>query len=221
MIHPPIAAPALLASMLVLTPALAATPPGPEAPADSTSPAAAFVDRFHPGFGARIGGYQFRNPRSAIWNDCPMGGVGIFGTLDLSRYVFVETGLDTYNTTPLLSDPDGMDRVSFLGNAAIGARMFPDFYVVPYVEVGVGFEWTRVEELGQRIEGLYPVGFFGVGGELNVFRHLKAGADLRFLGMAHPYEDMTTQLAPGAGTGTVRMELAPAGQALFFARYVL
>jgi hypothetical protein len=207
---------ALVLSSSVATAEEATAPPTPSPPGTD-----GFVERFHPGFGARIGGYDFRSTRTGVWNDCPMGGVGVFGTLDLTRHLFVEMGLDTYDSTPLLGSDEGMDRVSFLTSAAIGARMFPDFYVVPYVQIGAAMEWTRVEELGQKVEGLFPAAFLGIGGELNVFRHIKAGADLRFLGMAHPYEDATTQAAPGVATGTVRMEMQPAGQALFFARYVL
>jgi hypothetical protein len=231
MSRPNLVAPVTIAfvvlTALTALPALAEEPAPPLAPSTSESGDASslgsFVERYHPGFGARVGGYQFRSGQTGLWNDCPMGGVGVFGTLDLNRYVFVEVAADTYDTTPLLSDADGdgMDRVSYLGTAAIGARMFPDSPVVPYVQVGVGAEWTRVTELSQRVEGVYPVGFIGVGGELNVFRHIKAGADLRFLGMAHPYEDDAVQPIPGVATGAVRMELAPAGQALFYARYVL
>jgi hypothetical protein len=214
--HHTLAAPALTLALVALSrPALAAETPPSEPPADS------FVERYHPGFGARIGGYQFRSPETGLWNDCPMGGVGVFGTLDFGRYVFLEAALDTYSTTPLLGSTEGMDRVSVLPSAAIGARMFPDFYVVPYVQLGAAVEWTRVNELAQRVEGAFPVGFLGIGGELNVFRHIKAGADLRFLGMSQPYEDKTTQVSPGVATGTVRMQLQAAGQALFFARYVL
>lgn len=216
--HHTLAAPAVafaLASLAVAHPARAADEPPSTAPPDS------FVERYHPGFGARIGGYQFRSQETGLWNDCPMGGVGVFGTLDLGRIVFVEAALDTYSTTPLLGSTEGMDRVSVLPSAAIGARMFPDFYVVPYVQLGAAAEWTRVSELSQRVEGVFPVGFLGIGGELNVFRHIKAGADLRFLGMSQPYEDKTTQVAPGVATGTVRMQVQAAGQALFFARYVL
>jgi hypothetical protein len=114
-----------------------------------------------------------------------------------------------------------MDRVSVLTSAAAGLRMFPDFFVTPFVQLGVGLEWTRVEELGQRVQGTYPLGFAGVGLELNVFRHIKGGAEMRFLGMAHPYEDTTTQVAPGSATGTIRMEYQPASQGLFYLRYVL
>jgi hypothetical protein len=216
--HHTLAAPAVaiaLATAFAPRPALATDEPPSPQPEDP------FVERYHPGFGARIGGYQFRSPETGLWNDCPMGGVGIFGTLDFGRYAFVEAALDTYSTTPLLGGTEGMDRVSVLPSAAIGARMFPDFYVVPYVQLGAAAEWTRVSELSQRVEGVFPVGFLGIGGELNVFRHIRAGADLRFLGMSQPYEDKTSQVAPGVATGTVRMQLQAAGQALFFARYVL
>jgi hypothetical protein len=114
-----------------------------------------------------------------------------------------------------------MSRISVLASGAIGLRMFPEFVIVPHIQVGAGMEWTRVEELGQKLEGVYPLAFISMGGELNVFKHIKAGADLRFLGMAKPYEDNTQQLAPGIAQGTVKMEMMPAAQGLFYARYVL
>ena len=182
-----------------------------------------FIEHTHPGFGARVGGYGFWSPTKTIWDDCPMGGVGLFGTLDVTKNLFVEAAINQYDSTPFLGDDDGtsMSRISFMTSGAIGLRMFPDFVIVPHIQVGAGMEWTRVEELGQKVEGVYPLGFISMGGELNVFKHIKAGADLRFLGMAKPYEDNTQQVAPGVAEGTVKMEMMPAAQGLFYARYVL
>jgi hypothetical protein len=232
--------PALAASLLVATTAAAQDPAAPAtveahvslgdtpaASAEQKAPPAEehddFIEHMHPGFGARVGGYGFWSPTKTIWDDCPMGGVGLFGTLDVTKHLFVEAAIDQYDSTPFLGDDDGtsMSRISFLTSGAIGLRMFPDFVIVPHIQVGAGMEWTRVEELGQKVEGVYPVGFISMGGELNVFKHIKAGADLRFLGMAKPYEDNTQQVAPGVAEGTVKMEMMPAAQGLFYARYVL
>ena len=172
-----------------------------------------FIEHTHPGFGARVGGYGFWTPTKTIWDDCPMAGVGLFGTLDVTKHLFVEAAIDQYNYAQFLSEDDGpsMSRISVLTSGAIGLRMFPDFVIVPHIQVGAGLEWTRFEQLNQKIEGVYPLGFISMGGELNVFKHIKAGADLRFLGMAKPYEDGST----------LKMEMNPAAQGLFYARYVL
>lgn len=182
-----------------------------------------FVAHTHPGFGARVGGYGFWSPTKTIWDDCPMAGVGLFGTLDVTKHLYVEGAFDQYDSTPILGDDDGtsMSRISVLTSGAIGLRMFPEFFIVPHIQVGAGMEWTRVEELSQRVEGIYPLAFLGMGAELNVFKHIKAGADLRFLGMAKPYVDNTQQVAPGIAEGTVKMEMMPAAQGLFYARYIL
>lgn len=176
-----------------------------------------FVAHMHPGFGARVGGYGFWSPTKTVWDDCPMAGVGLFGTLDVTKHLYVEAGLDQYDSTPILGDENGatMSRISVLGSGAIGLRMFPEFVIVPHVQVGAGMEWTRFEQAGQKLEGIYPLAFISMGGELNVFRHIKAGADLRFLGMAKPYEDQTSQQS------ALKMEMMPAAQGLFYARYVL
>jgi len=186
------------------------------APSEQKPPSAEdddFISRMHPGFGARVGGYGFWTPTKTIWDDCPMAGVGLFGTLDVTKHLFVEAAIDQYNYAQFLGDDEdsGMSRISVLTSGAIGLRMFPDFFIVPHIQVGAGMEWTRFEQLGQKIEGVYPLGFISMGGELNVFKHIKAGADLRFLGMAKPYEDGST----------LKMEMNPAAQGLFYARYVL
>lgn len=218
--------PVLAASFLLATTAAAQEAPPPPQGEHKTPQSEEpddFVAHMHPGFGARVGGYGFWSPTKTVWDDCPMGGVGLFGTLDVTKNLYVEAGLDQYDSTPILGDTDGvsMSRISVLTSGAIGLRMFPEFVIVPHIQVGAGMEWTRVEELSQKVEGVYPLAFISVGGELNVFKHIKAGADLRFLGMAKPYEDSTQQVAPGVAEGTVKMEMMPAAQGLFYARYVL
>jgi len=194
------------------------TPPAPagEQKAPPAEEHDDFIEHTHPGFGARVGGYGFWTPTKTIWDDCPMAGVGLFGTLDVTKHLFLEAAIDQYDSVPFLGDDDApsMSRISVLGSGAIGLRMFPDFIIVPHIQLGAGMEWTRFEQATQKIEGIYPMGFLSMGGELNVFKHIKAGADLRFLGMAKPIEDQTTG-------SSLKMELTPAAQGLFYARYVL
>jgi hypothetical protein len=156
-----------------------------------------------------IGGYGFRAADQS-WNDCRMNGVGLFGTLDFTRHAFLEVGLDSYNAVG--NDPDMDDRVSVLSSVAGGLRMFPDFVITPYAQVGAGMEWTRVEHAGARTSGLWPLGFLGIGAEINLSSHFKAGANLRVFGMAHPYEQIGNE---------IKMEYQPASQGSFFVRYVL
>jgi len=177
-----------------------------------------------PGFGARIGGYGFRSQSDGKWDDCRMNGLGVFGTLDFGKYFFGEVGLDMYSSVKSDGDGDpddvGMDRVSVLTSVAAGMRMLPDWYVSPYVEVGTGVEWTRVDLDGGRTQGAYPIGFFGIGAELNLLRSLKAGAVMRVLAMARPNTDADDTIVyqhPKAP----EMEYQPAAQAQFYLRYVL
>lgn len=188
--------------------------------ATAATPSSATASAVRPGFGARIGGYGFRRQSDGKWDDCRMNGLGVFGTLDLGRYFFTELGVDTYQAVKTAGDDAGMDRVSALVSVAGGVRMFPDFVVTPFVQAGTGVEWTRVDVGGQRNSGAYPIGFFGVGGDLNVTRSLKIGSVLRFLGMAHPNLEDETSLryhAPKPPT----MEYQPAAQAQFYLRYVI
>ena len=202
-------APLLLASMVVF-PAEALAQESPTPPAAPSSPPS-LGDRLHPAFGMRIGGYDFR-AADGRYTDCPMGGVGIFADADVARHFYVEGAVDSYSLTHTPEDA-GMDRVSAMASVAGGVRFFESFYVVPHLQAGMGLEWTRVEELGMRLTGVFPMGFFGVGAELNVFTHFKAGADFRVLGVAQPYVDATAN--------ALRMEAGPAAGAIFYARYVL
>ena len=149
-----------------------------------------------------------------------MNGVGVFGTLGIGRHAFVEVGFDSYQSAP--GDAEMQDRTSLATTAAAGLRMFPDFVLTPNVHAGGGVEWTRVDQPGSRAQGAYPIGFFGVGLEANVLQSLKAGANLRFLGMAHPREAGETEPPPGGReTRPPGMEMQLASQAQFFVRYVL
>ena len=214
--HPTVA-PVLVAIVFAVTSftrfATAADAPRPaEGPPAAASPHSALA----PSFGLRVGGYSFRSPESRAWDDCQMGGVGLFGQLALTRYAFVELGVDSYQASKN-GDRD-MDRVSVMPTVAGGLRMFPDFVITPYVQIGTGMEWTRVDFEGRRTQGIFPLGFLGVGSEIHFSKHFKAGANLRFLGMAHPRSEADAAVASSAAP---KMEYRPAAQGQFFLRYAL
>jgi hypothetical protein len=171
-----------------------------------------------PGFGARVGGYGFRGEGSK-WDDCRMNGFGVFGTLDLTKHAFLELGLDSYQLLRAGGESSDMDRVSILTSVAGGLRMFPDFFITPYVQIGAGVEWTRVDIMGQRTTGTYPIGFIGLGAELNLGDHLRAGAVMRMLGMAHPNHDGEDSIV--YRQEPTKMEYQPATQGQFYVRYAL
>jgi hypothetical protein len=191
------------------------------------------ADHFRPGFGARVGGYGFRRSdgSSEVWDDCRMNGFGVFGTLDLNPTFFGELSADFYNAQASVVQ-SGMDRVSTHGLMAIGARMFPDFVVTPFVQVGGGAEWTRVETTEMRHDGVYPMGFIGLGAELNVTRELKLGGTFRVLATTRP-ERATIGGSASGSLGLTRQALTSgdgdqaslgfglAAQGQFFARYAL
>ena len=103
------------------------------------------TDRDSPtlGVGARVGGYGFRevNGSTLSWNDCRMNGTGLFGTIDLGRHFFGELSADLYHATGSTVD-SGMDRLSFHTFGAFGAKMLPDEFITPYIQVGGGPEFT-------------------------------------------------------------------------------
>jgi hypothetical protein len=207
-----------LATTITTIAPLAAAAPETEADTTSESTEEAPRDEMRFGFGARIGGYGFRG-EDGKWTDCRMNGVGLFGTLDVTKHFFLELGVDSYQSVK--DDAEHMDRVSMLTSTAVGLRMFPDFIITPYIQVGTGVEWTRVDVMGQRTSGVYPMGFLGVGSELNILRNLKAGAVLRFLGMAHPnHEEHDHDIVYQHPTET-KMEYQPSTQGQFYVRYVL
>jgi hypothetical protein len=184
-----------------------------------------------PGFGARVGGYGFRRTdgSSEKWDDCRMNGIGLFGTLDMSQTFFTSLGVDLYHAAPSAQD-EGMDRDSTHLLVGAGARMFPEFVMTPYVELGGGAEWTRIDLGSRRTARVFPVGFIGLGAELNVTRELKLGAALRVLSTTQPdVADSTTSQGLGTsqaaltadGGGEVATRTAVAMQGQFFLRYAL
>jgi hypothetical protein len=218
-----------LAAFGVLAPTSALAGPlfGEEPARDTAKPPAEQPDRWRPGFGARVGGYGFQShDGSNDWDDCRMNGFGVFGTLDVNRYVFGEAALDFYSADPEHLE-HGMDRVSTIPTVAGGLRMFPEFVLTPYVQAGAGIEFTRVDLAGGRSERVYPLGFIGLGAELNVTHELKLGLNFRMLaaaqaepaahGSAH---GMTGEPVASDGAGVpMRFGLAAQGQVL--ARYAL
>ncbi len=189
-------------------------------------------EAWRPGFGARIGGYGFRNPDGdAGWDTCRMNGFGIFGTLDLNRYVYSELSLDFYQATPGTVS-QGLDRTSSHLLAGLGLRMLPDFVVTPFVVLGGGAEHTRVDLPRDVIEAVYPMGYIGLGGEINVTHELKLGATVRMLATTRPefasidaggglYGSGSEASLTGGGSTNAAMQFDVASQAQFFVRYAL
>src|SRR5690606_15652602 len=123
--------------------ALTAAPASAQAPPTEAAPDESSALPFDLGVGARIGGYGVREAGggSTSWQDCRMDGAGLFSTVDFTPNVFSELALDFYQAHADIVDM-GMDRMSVHTQAAVGLRMFPDFYVTPYVQLGGGAEWT-------------------------------------------------------------------------------
>lgn len=188
------------------------------------------AERWRPGFGARVGGYGFRDPSGgAQWDACRMNGFGVFGTLDANKYVYGELAVDFYSATPDTVSA-GLDRTSTHALTGVGFRMVPDFVITPYVMLGGGAEYTRVELPQGEVDALYPMGFIGLGAEINVTRELKLGATLRMLATTRPViadngEGSIYGSSEAALTGESEkkpeMEFDLASQGQFFLRYAL
>ncbi|MGM0558040.1 MAG: outer membrane beta-barrel protein, partial [Myxococcota bacterium] len=138
------------------------------------------------GVGLRTGGYGFRHVEgdTLAWNDCRMDGVGAFGTLDFTENLFVELGVDHYYATGQTVG-SGMDRHSTFITAAAGARLLPDFFVSPFIQVGGGPEWTKIDVEGHSLRKVAPTAFLGLGGEINI-ESFHFGMNIRAYTMAHP-----------------------------------
>jgi hypothetical protein len=206
----------LLTLVLCLIPALAAAQTPDESAAAEADGAGTWLMR--PTLGARIGGYGFRevNERGNLdWFACRMDGVGAFGTLELTRRFYVELSLDMYHA---ISEPirEGLDRLSLHSVAAVGVRLAPDFIISPFIQLGGGVEWTRVEVFGERDSQLFPVGFLGVGGELNL-DPVMLGLTVRANAMQLPLYAWDA----GETERSISYETEVAGQVLFSLRYAL
>ena len=170
--------------------------------------------------GARIGGYGFRqlneSQDSVNWENCRMNGVGVFGALDFSNQFFGELSLDFYHATgPTLAQ--GIDRLSLHGVVSGGYRLLPGAIISPNVHVGGGMEWTKVEVYGIESQKLAPVGFAGIGGEINVAR-FHFGLNIRANAMQLPVYDWE---AGQNLSDEVSYETEVSGQMLFSVRYTL
>ena len=172
---------------------------------------------WQPAIGVRVGGYGFRQldtDESRNWNNCRMNGVGIYTTMDISRHLFAELSADMYHAhTPTLRQ--GIDRISLHTAAVLNARMAPDFLISPFIQIGGGAEYTWVEVYGNKDQALMPVGFVGLGGEVNIDR-FKLGMTIRSNAMQLPeynWQDTSKKDV------TYKTELA--GQMLFSVRYLM
>jgi opacity protein-like surface antigen len=176
--------------------------------------------------GARVGGYGFRAPaEQGKWNQCRMNGLGVFGELDLHGPWFLEAGLDGYFSDDLGSVGPAaggaerwpIDRVSGLLTVAGGARLETWRWFQPYVQLGVGMEWTRVRVAGMtplEDSALLPVAFLGLGGDLRVTDRLAVGASLRLHAMG-----LYSRTA--GETPALSRETELASQAQFYAKFAL
>ncbi len=204
--------------------------PLPATADDATAAAHAETAGHGFGFGARIGGYGFREPKPGEidWTDCRMDGLGVFATMETDDHFFGEAELDYYQAHGS-AVAEGMDRESAHLLVSVGARMFPHHFLTPYVQVGGGAEWTQltITATGGEREELLPAGFIGFGAEVNVTDHLKVGSNLRMFVMAHPAHETSTA-SPGtshhaltAADEAVPLDYGAAGQLQFFVRYAL
>lgn len=171
-----------------------------------------------PAIGVRVGGYGFRHLNSnanLAWDNCRMNGVGVYGTLDFSRHFFAELSADMYHATgdTLKS---GIDRISLHTFGVLGARLAPDFLISPYIHLGGGAEYTWVEVYGHKDQGFMPVGFVGLGGELNL-DPFKLGMAIRSHAMQLPVYDWSDDQS----VRQVNYRTEIAGQMLFSVRYML
>ena len=174
----------------------------------------AFADESPWGFGARVGGYGFREAAPAggvTWDDCRMGGEGVFAERRLTPNLFLEGGLDQY----FADEPGVMDRMSTIGTVAGGLRMFPGAWVSLHVQVGAGLELTRVSMDAHRQTDALPVGFLGLGADARVLSHLRLGLNVRLYGMGHYDHD------DAAAVEAMDVSPAMASQGQVYLRYDL
>jgi hypothetical protein len=153
-------------------------------------------------FGVRIGGYGFRHEGSGDWNECRMGGLGVFGHRALRGPLFVEAGLDTYASQPATVTTDlPIDRQSALLSLAAGVRTDLTSWMRGYVQIGAGVELTRVavpygDGTTIRDNKALPDGFVGVGADIRLARATYIGASLRTLVMGNfAYDPARLQMA--------------------------
>ena len=152
------------------------------------SSSTAFADDFE--VGARVGGYGFRRDSQEEWTECRMNGFGVFGGRALRGPLFVEAGIDMYNSLePALASDLPIDRTSGLFSAAIGARTQVASWLRGYIQLGAGLELTSLSvPYGDdtiRDHQAMPEAFFGVGFDLKILRGTHGGASVRTLLMGN------------------------------------
>lgn len=201
---------------------IAAAQPAEPAPAEATAGDLTYA------FGARVGGYGFRNTEHADvgqWDDCRMEGMGVFAQRSLTRHFFAEAGFDLYTAKDATPTPEmplpGMDRISGITTVAAGARI-PWRWVSPYVQLGVGLEVTRVEmaDHGMAERAVLPMGFLGLGADVHATTHLSVGANVRSNVMKH-FDHGAHADADGHDDGDMHGEYEAAAQGQIFLKYEL
>lgn len=98
-------------------------------------------------------------------------------------------------------------------------------------ELGGGGEYTRVSLPAAVVSGVYPMGYAGLGGEINVTRRLKLGATLRMLATTRPtfastrsgsiYGSSAESALTGQAPEKPQMQYDIAAEAQFHVRYTL
>lgn len=142
----------------------------------------AFADDFE--LGARVGGYGFRRDNQEQWTECRMNGFGVFGGRALPGPLFVEAGIDMYNSlAPSEAGDLPIDRTSGLFTTAIGARSQIASWLRGYVQIGGGLELTRVSvpygDQHLRANKALPEGFFGIGLDIKLAKSTFIGSSFR------------------------------------------
>ena len=212
---------ALFAAALLVPTAAAAEAdlPAPVARPDETSVYA---------MGARVGGYGFRRDSGGNFDECRMGGIGVFGERRFGDHFFVETGLDMYFSDEAPEGDLPINRVSGLVTAAAGVRTKIAWRLEGYAQLGVGLEMTRVsvpyEERTISDRLALPLGFFGFGGDIRVGGRTHLGAVFRAHMMGNfDYDPARLEMQSGwteppAASDVFDPSLAFAAQAQFYVR---
>lgn len=182
--------------------------------------AEAEADRaWSPSIGARIGGYGFRQLNeqgdALAWQACRMNGVGVYGDLELPWNAYAQLSGDFYHAIAK-SMNEGLDRLSFLAEASLGWRLMPEALITPNIHFGGGAEWTWVSVFGREQTRWTPVGFMGLGGEINLER-LHFGGTIRANAMRLP--DYDWRAGGGDTERALDWRTEVAGQVLFSVRY--
>lgn len=173
--------------------------------------------------GFRVGGYGFRHKREEgiRWDGCRMDGSGIFFTYDLTDRLFAEASVDMYHAIGRVVE-NGMERLSLFQMGAIGVRSEPLWIVTPYLQIGMGAEWTRIEVDDRHSRKWLALGFAGFGARAEV-GSFGFGANLRVALMGdadHSHDHLESEHHHADQGSTVDTRYEPAGHALFFAKFM-